>query len=586
MIDLRNFDDRVRIITEINNEENRQRKAESLKRFEVYKERQGRFILKKLEEEFSVKTVQEMRKVLSINPTVKIINELANVYKESPKRTFSPATEEQVAQIEEWYYLSKVDESLKRANRYFKLEDQVSIQVVPRAGKIQLRVLLPHQFDVIPNEEDPEGIPEAYIISVFDKKEEIRGKYPEIIDGVDQKIADPDDYKAKAKKRYEVWTADLNFIMDGNGMVITEEVENPLGYLPFIDVATDRDFEYWSRRTNGVVEFSIEFGALLSDLANTIRLQSYAQAIVYAEKQPENMIVGPNQVLFMQLDPNKTIQPKFEFASPSPDLGGALEFLEMTLKMFLSSKGLDTKSIVARGDAKTYSSGVERLLAMIESFDVSKDDQMIFKSVEYKVFEIMKDWVALYRGSDVLDPAYYQTIVPDDVMIECKFYEPNSIQTKTDLEASVEKRLQLGLINKAEALMILDGLTKEMAEAKLAEIAEQSEGGSDGEEEESQEEREVNVSGEVRSLESSADQASVGSEVPLANTALNGAQVASLLDVVERVAFGTLPRETAINIISVAFNLDQTQAQRILGSVGQGFRPRQMSPQDEAAQDQ
>lgn len=56
-------------------------------------------------------------------------------------------------------------------------------------------------------------------------------------------------------------------------------------------------------------------------------------------------------------------------------------------------------------------------------------------------------------------------------------------------------------------------------------------------------------------------------------TALNGAQVTSLLAIVTQVAEGTLPRQTAVEIIVSAFPIDRQQADRILGEVGRGFTP-------------
>lgn len=54
-------------------------------------------------------------------------------------------------------------------------------------------------------------------------------------------------------------------------------------------------------------------------------------------------------------------------------------------------------------------------------------------------------------------------------------------------------------------------------------------------------------------------------------TALNGAQVTSLLSIIEMVTLGTLPRDTAVNLINAAFPISVEQADKILGSVGQGF---------------
>lgn len=54
-------------------------------------------------------------------------------------------------------------------------------------------------------------------------------------------------------------------------------------------------------------------------------------------------------------------------------------------------------------------------------------------------------------------------------------------------------------------------------------------------------------------------------------TALNGAQVTAMLDIVGRVALGELPRETGVEIIAAAFPLDREAAGRVMGEVGKTF---------------
>jgi len=60
-------------------------------------------------------------------------------------------------------------------------------------------------------------------------------------------------------------------------------------------------------------------------------------------------------------------------------------------------------------------------------------------------------------------------------------------------------------------------------------------------------------------------------------TALNGAQVTAMLEVVQAVVMGQLPRESAIAIISSAFPVDVKTAELILGDVGKGFVPVQQA---------
>lgn len=56
-------------------------------------------------------------------------------------------------------------------------------------------------------------------------------------------------------------------------------------------------------------------------------------------------------------------------------------------------------------------------------------------------------------------------------------------------------------------------------------------------------------------------------------TALNGAQVTSMLEIITSVADGTIPRQTGVMILSAAFPLDVAQAEAIMGEVGGTFVP-------------
>jgi phage gp29-like protein len=58
------------------------------------------------------------------------------------------------------------------------------------------------------------------------------------------------------------------------------------------------------------------------------------------------------------------------------------------------------------------------------------------------------------------------------------------------------------------------------------------------------------------------------------NTALNGAQVTALLEIVAKVADGLLPRQTGIETMIAAFPIDRQTAERIMGEVGKSFTPK------------
>ena len=59
--------------------------------------------------------------------------------------------------------------------------------------------------------------------------------------------------------------------------------------------------------------------------------------------------------------------------------------------------------------------------------------------------------------------------------------------------------------------------------------------------------------------------------MPLAQTALNGAQVTSLLEIVNSVASGSLPRASGVEIIAQSFSLPRATADAMMGEVGRSF---------------
>ncbi len=60
--------------------------------------------------------------------------------------------------------------------------------------------------------------------------------------------------------------------------------------------------------------------------------------------------------------------------------------------------------------------------------------------------------------------------------------------------------------------------------------------------------------------------------------ALNGAQVASLVDIVSQVAAETIPRDAAVEIVQLAFQVDATTADKLIGTAGKGFKAAKPEP--------
>lgn len=494
---------RKSIIDDIFSEENKRRKVDSFKRLDIYKKNQRKYILERILKDLSPQTVASMRTFTSINFTKKIIDAKASVYKTTPERSFAGATEREIAQIENLYEYAKADIMLKKSNRMYKLEDQTTIQVLPKDGCLHLRILAPHHFDVVPRTDMPE-LAEIVVLSGFDKQfahqdtqtaesldSQSRGSttLAGYQDNVNQVIGDKEDYFDKLNyfvfwsEQYHFATNKAGAILDRNnipylGPVPIDEIKNPIEKLPFIDLVVDRDFEYWAQTGSNVTDLQLDLGAQISDTCDISFRQGYSQAILSATEAPKSMQTGPHTLLFLKKNPRdpEGSQPEFAFATPSPDLSSSIRLTEMLLAMGLTSEGLDA-SMIATGPntsgEKTYSSGYERLLAQIEEFSASQDDFQLFESAEAELFELFKRWSNALQnvtGPLELKPELKGGQISEAVEFSVSFDTPQMIQSQTEKEDSSIKKMESGLMSRKMAVMEIYDVDETRAEEIIKEI--------------------------------------------------------------------------------------------------------------------
>ncbi len=75
---------------------------------------------------------------------------------------------------------------------------------------------------------------------------------------------------------------------------------------------------------------------------------------------------------------------------------------------------------------------------------------------------------------------------------------------------------------------------------------------------------------------SAPSDSSLATNQPLSQVTLNGAQMAGILAILEQVVLGSLPRESAIELILISVPVSRDQAEAILGNIGQGFEPERL----------
>jgi hypothetical protein len=99
---------------------------------------------------------------------------------------------------------------------------------------------------------------------------------------------------------------------------------------------------------------------------------------------------------------------------------------------------------------KSYSSGAERLLAMVEKWEKAKEDYDLFYHVEDELFELVKSWVVTLSNSDLLAPQYHYS--DPNLEMSVKFTGPEAIQTEREKLENIKLMLDLKLIDQVEAV--------------------------------------------------------------------------------------------------------------------------------------
>jgi hypothetical protein len=453
MLNLLNSALRKKILSETLGQENVDRKSLSSGQLEIYKDRINAQVKKYLQGFYSEETIKNTPIVSSVNLARRMVKEEASLYQRKPKREFTGVTEEQAAVLEQVYKDMKADTILRSANEFYKLQQQNHLYAIPRNKKIKLCSYLGHQLDVVPSTEDSE-IGEVYLINGFNRTL-ANQRVSDSENGYDELIADVDDY-LQAMKAIAWWSPKFNFITNEEGDILQSETyENQLnGMLPFIDIHSRKDGEYWVRSGASLTDFTIQFNAALTDMGNVVRMQGFGQAWLKAPKElmPQNIQIGPNFILRLPMDPNQETATDFGFANANPDIAGSLQYLEGLLSSFLTSRGVDPKVVNAKMESERYASGFERMLAMIDQFEASEEDIDVFQEVEKKLFKLVVQYLNTYANSDVLE--YKIAPIPEDASVNITYAKPQSIVSDSEKLANIQMRMDMQLIDPVEAIAV------------------------------------------------------------------------------------------------------------------------------------
>lgn len=502
--DILNPDFRKALLEELTDSPNLLRKHEAYKRHEQYKDRTYFYVVDLLLKQFLPETVAEMQYALSnISITRKVINKLAKVYNkgairtvkgEKPKDDGTPG--EQAKKIEELAKYLKLNDAMKKTNRYKKLHKNALLYVKPKPYQdkwtLALQVLAPYLYDVIPDPKDPE-CPLVVILSHYTPE---RKRYydlpnnPSEVNAPDPKEKAPRGGGAKASKlpigskaddddigkdgQFIWWSPKFHFTTNGKGEMLPVEGNNgtnPIQKLPFVNFADDQDGQFWAVGGEDLVEMATKLNALLTHLNHVAVTQGYGQLAMTGKNLPKSLQLGPNHAIQIETtdgDPTPTIS----YLSANPPVEAIMRIIEAQFGLLLSTNNLSTSGFATSLQSPAqFASGIAMLLDKSESIEDTEEQAQAFVDGEPKVWSLIGAWGEVMGRSESLVEDLREYKLDPKTTVVTAFPDVQPIQSEGEHLENLKKRKDLGLNTRVELIMKDNpGMTKEEAAKKLEEI--------------------------------------------------------------------------------------------------------------------
>lgn len=477
-IDIHNTDDLKRIVTEIDNEQNRRRKRDAWKAFQCKNDNQSQYVKDAIKALYP-KTHLQFRHG-NIKLVKKIVEKVAKAYKTTPVRKLDNDTDTEA--LNEIYNDYNFHRAFKEADEIFTLhkyvfmwltyqnpsEDQDNHTIPLEEGQYVLQALAPYEYDIIRDQVN--GEPLVFILSYPENTiTQLAGRS----DGIEQTISESQSDTSAQSTIYKLWTPDKFAEVtvkrakghgnDDNerGMTINFNIarENILGRIPGTYLQADTAVDYPVK--SDLAETSINWNVSLADLKTASATQGHGQLVLSGPEGQKQLDVhmGMHSAIWLpQSKKPDAPQTLAEYISAAPDLSGQLDVIKFDLINILDDEGIKAKSAVTGNTVESFESGFSKLVSEADVQDrIESNQDLYINTIEQGVFDTTK----------AHEEAMNQNTFSKAEKLIVFFEKPKVLISDSETLANIEKREELGTLLPWEKHIILNpNLTEDQAKER------------------------------------------------------------------------------------------------------------------------
>lgn len=444
------------------------RRAEAKRRHDIYKDGGRRFLIEQIKREFNDDAVDEMR-VAPLNLLKKIINKKSQVYKKAPQRVCELESDQALLD----YYTEElsVNEMFQKLNRYYNLSSNTVIYVRPSGNEIVADVVPSYLYSIKANETDQTEI-EGYIFNSF-KEDSTIAIQSNISSATGfQSFSLESGYKTSGDviasqekdtnlgRSYIFWTKEQHVTTDQQGNFVEfvpgagdAQFVNPIGMLPVINVAKDRDNEPWAIQGSDMIDLTMALQLGWSDLLTIAKHQGFSIMTIVSEEEPKKLTIGINKAVWLkQRDGGQT--PSISYAQAQSPLREYKDLLMDLLGLLLSSNDMDVGSISgSTNGAQQFTSGFQQLLSMADNIQAIEADKPVMKKAECEFWEVVKAWHNVMFDNNVLeDEAKALGKFSEEFEPLVIFSDVKPLESEKETLEIIKQLKDMGLISRFDAM--------------------------------------------------------------------------------------------------------------------------------------
>jgi hypothetical protein len=230
---------------------------------------------------------------------------------------------------------------------------------------------------------------------------------------------------------------------------------------------------------------------------------------------------------------------------------------------------------VGDASAESFSSGVSKIIDEMDTSEERGKQVGYYQAAEHELWDLEAELDDYWRRTGQLNTTMIKGTWPKGAKVITNFAEQLPNVRRSEVVNTIRSEIDLGLEHRKGALRRLEPhMTDKEIEDKLKEVDEARVVVGEADEVDDQDTLETTPDTPIDDTAPKGSDTG-GKQVAAINPdiTLNGAQVTAMVDVVTAVTEGRIPRETGVQILIIAFNLEQSQAEKVIGSSGKGFKP-------------